>query len=140
MYILVVVWHCQPLPKKGKVWGQKHIEIAKPLRILQPQKWHMNSRAHPFHLTSIPHESTMASKVIEAAQNSALKAVHKQVELVIKRWSKLLFERTSPHPIHIKTTIYIFTFITHAQVYYVLATSAFLLYQSYLHLTSDPSS
>ena len=35
----------------------------------------MQLRAPPFHSTLIPHELTMSSKVIEAAQNSPLKVV-----------------------------------------------------------------
>ena len=69
MYILAVVWRCNPsLRKEGS--GEK-IGIARPPRILQT--------------TEMPHEFTSSyfllnaysTRVVEDAQNSALKAVHK---------------------------------------------------------------
>ena len=91
-------------------------------------------------------ELTMDSEVFEATLNCALKAVHdtRQHALVSKIQSVIVFERLSVCTSNIYITIGIFLF--HSMIMntcsslYVLPTSTFLLYESYMHLSPDQSS
>ena len=58
------------------IWGQVHIGLIQPAKILQAIETPCALQACPFHLMSIAHELMMASKVFEAAPNSALEEVY----------------------------------------------------------------
>ena len=69
----VMVW--QTFAKKGCSWDKCIYDLYGLQKCCKPQKQYVHLLAPPFYLIPIPHESTIASKVIEVSWNIALKAI-----------------------------------------------------------------